>query len=207
MGFKIESIKLYSMKNGFNHRKIISVTTMFIALLLLVSAYGCRTSKSVTEKSKENFKKSELKIDKFDSVSKILKTNKITNFDSIGWSNYMQNIDVSYSGKTLNDKLILKFSDNTIEVSGIGDINFNQKKNKGDSINNKNQTENINEQINVNSNSEVKIKVEEEKSKIDKDKENKSAGFNWNFTILLVIIGLATLILFWKFGLPKFKKR
>ena len=181
---------------------------LFSAILFIFAIiFNCRTAKNSIQKSKENFKKSELKIDKFDSVSKILKTNKITNFDSIGWSNYMQNIDVSYSGKTLNDKLILKFSDNTIEVSGIGDINFNQKKNKGDSINNKNQTENINEQINVNSNSEVKIKVEEEKSKIDKDKENKSAGFNWNFTILLVIIGLATLILFWKFGLPKFKKR
>ncbi|MEG0929669.1 hypothetical protein [Algoriella sp.] len=173
---------------------------LFLAILFVFAIiFNCRTAKNSVQKSKEDFKKEELKINKIDSISNVIINNKVSSFDSMSWSNYMQNIDVSYSGKSLNDKLILKFTDNTIEVSGIGDINFNQKKNKGDSINNKNQTENINEQINVNSNSEVKTKIEQSKSKIDKSKENESAGPTWNVMIVLIASALFIIYLGYRY--------
>ena len=88
MDCKIELIELCVMKSGFNHRNIISTITMFIALLLLVSAYGCRTSKSVVEKHKESFLKEELQLNKFDSVSKVDKHNKLDNSFQSQWSEF-----------------------------------------------------------------------------------------------------------------------
>ncbi|VDH16698.1 Uncharacterised protein [Algoriella xinjiangensis] len=175
------------MRSGFNHRNIISVTTMFMALLLLIIAYGCRTSKSVIEKHKESFHKSELKINKIDSVSKILKTNKITNFDSIGWSNYLKQYDISYNGTTLEDFGTIELTDKGWKFSGKVNVNLKENSNYGDFATIKNQTENINESTDIKSDSKNENKVDESKSKVDKDKENQSTGFNWNFTIVLIV--------------------
>lgn len=205
MDYKIESTELCDMKNGFNHRNIVSATTMFIALLLLVSSYGCRTSRSTVEKSKEIINKSELKINKIDSVSKVIKTNKITNFDSISWNNYFKQYDISYNGTTLEDYGTIEKTDKGWRFTGKVNVNLKGSENKGDSINKTVQSENINEVANIKSNSKKQNQVDESKSKVDKKKENKSTGFNWNFTIVLIIIGSVALFLFWKFGLPKLK--
>lgn len=207
MDCKIELIELCVMKNGFNHRNIISATTMFIALLLLVSLYGCRTSKSVTEKSKESFKKSELKINRIDSVSKVIKTNKITNFDSIGWNNYFKQYDISYNGTTLEDFGKIEKTDKGWKFSGKLNVNLKEDSNSGDFATIKNQSENINENTDIKSDSKNKNKVDESKSKVDKNKENKSFGPSFNSTIIITIAVVIILIMLWKFGLPKFKKR
>ena len=187
------------MKNGFNHRKIISATTMFIALLLLVSAYGCRTSKNLVQKSKENFRKEELKINKIDSISKVLKTNKITNFDSIGWSNYLKQYDISYNGTTLEDFGTIELTDKGWKFSGKVNVNLKENSNYGDFATIKNQTENINEQTNIKSNSEVKTKIEENKTKVDKAKENKSTGPTWNITIVLIVSDISIIYLAYRY--------
>ncbi|MDM1548576.1 hypothetical protein HX096_12005 [Empedobacter falsenii] len=207
MDYKIELIELCVMKNGFNHRNITSVTTMFIALLLLVSFYGCRTSKSIVEKHKESFSKEELQLNKFDSVTKVFKTNKITNFDSIGWNNYFKQYDISYNGTTLEDFGKIEKTDKGWKFSGKLNVNLKEDSNSGDFATIKNQSENINENIDIKSDSKSQNKVDESKSKVDKHKENKSFGPSFNSTIIITIAVVVTLILLWKFGLPKFKKR
>lgn len=195
------------MKSGFNHRNIISATTMFIALLLLVSFYGCRTSKSVTEKSKESFKKSELRINRIDSVSKVIKTNKITNFDSIGWNNYFKQYDISYNGTTLEDFGKIEKTDKGWKFSGKLNVNLKEDSNSGDFATIKNQSKNINENTDIKSDSKNKNKVDESKSKVDKNKENTSFGPSFNSTIIITIAVVVILILLWKLGLPKINKR
>ncbi|MDM1073696.1 hypothetical protein HX001_14495 [Empedobacter brevis] len=195
------------MKSGFNHRKISSAATMFIALLLLISTYGCRTSKSVVEKHKENFSKEELQLNKFDSLANVIKTNNITNFDSITWSTYFNQYDISYSGTLTDDFGTLEKIENGFKFTGKLNVSLKGSESKGDSIKLKEQSENINENTSIKSNSKNELKSNESKSNVDKKKENKSTGFNWNLTILLIIIGSLALVLLWKFGLPKFRKR
>jgi hypothetical protein len=194
------------MKNGFNHRNIISAATMFIVLMLLVSSYGCRTSKSTVEKQKESFSMEELQINKFDSVSKIDKLKKIDNFFKSQQTDFKQKLDVSFNGLSNDDIFEFQFTDNGFIAKGKGSINQKTETNKKDSISNNKVDESLKENSTVQKNEINQNTVDESKFKIDKNKQNQSTGFNWNFTILLTIIGSMVLFLFWKFGLPKLKK-
>ena len=194
------------MKNGFNHRKITSATTMFIALLLLVSFYGCRTSKSVVEKHKESFSKGELQINKFDSVSKIDKLEKIDNSFQSQWSDFKQKLDISFNGLSNDDEFEFKFTENGFIAKGKGSINQKTETNKKDSTANNKVDKIFKENSNIQKNEVKQNQVDESKSKVDKDKENKSFGPSFNSTIIITIAVIVTLILLWKFGLPKLKK-
>ena len=174
----------------------------FVVMLLLISFYGCRTSKNIVEKSKESFSKSEIKLNKVDSVAKVSKTNKITNFDSITWYNYFNQYDISYSGTSADDFGTLEKTENGFKFTGKLNVALKGSESKGDSIKLKEQSENINENTSIKSNSKTELKSNESKSNVDKKKENKSTGFNWNFTIVLIVGIVVSLVLFWKFGLP-----
>lgn len=207
MDCKIELIELCVMKSGFNHRNITSVTTMFIALLLLISAYGCRTSKSTIEKHKESFSKEEFQLNKFDSVTKIDKLTKIDNSFQSQWSDFKQKLDISFNGLNNDDEFEFKFTENGFIAKGKGSVNQKTETNKKDSISSNKVDEIFKENSTVHKNEVNQNKVEESKSKVDKKKENKSFGPSFNSTIIITIAVVVILILFWKFGLPKLKKR
>ncbi|WP_276679772.1 hypothetical protein [Empedobacter brevis] len=173
---------------------------IFLSLFLII---GCRTSKNVVEKSKESISKSEIKLNKVDSVAKIIKSNKITNLDSITWSNYFNQYDISYSGTSTDDFGTLEKTENGFKFSGKLNVSLKGSESKGDSIKLKEQSENINENTSIKSNSKAESSSKKSESKVDKKKVNKSTGFNWNFTIVLVVGIVVSLVLFWKFGLPK----
>lgn len=195
------------MKSGFNHRNVISVITMFIALLLLISAYGCRTSKSVVEKHKESFSKEELQLNKFDSVTKIDKLNKIDNSYKSQWSEFWSKYDASFNGLTNEDVFELMFTENGFTAKGKGSVNLKSETNKKDSTSSNKIDEVFKENSDIKKNEVNQNKVEESKLKINKKKENKSFGPSFNTTIIITIAVVIILILLWKFGLPKFKKR
>jgi len=194
------------MKSGFNHRKIISVTTMLIALLLLISVYGCRTSKNIVEKSKESIIKSEIKTNKVDSIVKIDKLIKIDNSFQSKQSEFKHKYDISFNGLTNDDVFEFQLTENGFTAKGKGSVNNKSEINKKDSTLNNKIDSFINEKTSVKSDSKNQNKINESKFKADKFKENKSTGFNWNFTIILIIGIVVALILFWKFGLPKFNR-
>ncbi|WP_312312123.1 hypothetical protein [Empedobacter brevis] len=173
---------------------------IFLSLFLIT---GCRTSKNIVEKSKESISKSEIKINKVDSVAKVDKTNKITNYDSITWSNYFNQYDISYSGTTTDDFGILEKTENGFKFSGKLNVSLKGSESKGDSIKLKQQSENMNENISVKSNSKTESSSKKSESKVDKKKENKGFGPTWNLTIVLIVGVVVSLVLFWKFGLPK----
>ncbi len=195
------------MKNGFNHRKITSATTMFIALLLLVSFYGCRTSKSVVEKHKESFSKEELQINKFDSIAKIDKLSKIDNSLQSQWSDFKQKLDISFNGLSNDDEFEFKFTENGFTAKGKGSINQKTETNKKDSTANNKVDKILKESSDIRKNEVNQNKVEESKSKINKNKQNKSFGPSFNSTIIITIAVVIILILLWKFGLPNFKSK
>ena len=172
---------------------------IFLSLFLII---GCRTSKNIVEKSKESISKSEIKLNKVDSVAKIIKSNNITNFDSITWSNYFNQYDISYSGTATDDFGTLEKTENGFKFSGKLNVSLKGSENKGDSIRLKEQSENMNENTSIKSNSKTELISNESKSNVDKKKEIKSTGFNWNFTIVLIVGIVVSLVLFWKFGLP-----
>ncbi|WP_312552865.1 hypothetical protein [Empedobacter brevis] len=175
---------------------------IFLSLFLII---GCRTSKNVVEKSKESTSKSEIKLNKVDSVAKVIKTNNITNFDSITWSTYFNQYDISYSGTSTDDFGTFEKTENGFKFSGKLNVSLKGSESKSDSSKLKEQSENIKEYISVKSNSKTELQSNESKSKVDKSKENKSNGFNWNFTIILIVGVVVSLVLFWKSGLPKLK--
>ena len=194
------------MKNGFNHRNIISVTTMFIALLLLVFFYGCRISKSTVEKHKESFSKEDVQINKFDSISKIDKQNKIeTSFNS-NWFEFWNKYDASFNGLSNEDTFELTFTENGFTAKGKGSVNLKSETNKKDSTVNDNIYEIVKENSDVRKNHTTEIKSEENEIKIDKNKQNKSIGLSFNITIIIAIGVIIVSCLFWKFGLPKFNR-
>lgn len=172
---------------------------IFLSLFLII---GCRTSKNIVEKSKESSSKSEIKLNKVDSVAKVDKTNKITNLDSITWSNYFNLYDISYSGTTTDDFGTLEKTENGFKFTGKLNVALKGSESKGNSIKLKEQSDNINVNTSIKSNSKAELKSNESKSKVDKKKEIKSTGFNWNFTIVLIVGIVVSLVLFWKFGLP-----
>lgn len=195
------------MKSGFNHRNVISTITMFIALLLLVSAYGCRTSKSVVEKHKESFSKEDFQLNKFDSISKVDKHNKLDNSFQSQWSEFWNKYDASFNGLTNDDTFTVTFNENGFTAKGKGSVNQKTEINKKDSSANNKIDEVFNEKSDIRKNEVNQNKVNESKSKVDKNKENKSFGPSFNTTIIITIAVVIILILFWKFGLPNFKSK
>lgn len=195
------------MKSGFNHRNVISTITMFIALLLLISAYGCRTSKSVVEKHKESFSKEDFQLNKFDSVSKVDKHNKVDNSYKSQWSEFWNKYDASFNGLTNEDVFELTFTENGFTTKGKGSVNLKSESNKKDSTSSNKVDEILKENSDIKKNEVNQSKVDESKSEVDKNKENKSFGPSFNSTIIITITVVVILVLFWKFGLPKFKKR
>jgi hypothetical protein len=195
------------MKNGFNHRNITSVTTMFIALLLLISAYGCRTSKSTVEKHKESFSKEELQLNKFDSVSKVDKLNKVDNSFISQQTDFKQKLDISFNGLNNDDEFEFKFTENGFIAKGKGSVNQKTETNKKDSISSNKVDEIFKENSDIHKSEMNHNQVDESKSKVDKNKENKSFGPSFNTTIIITIAVVFILILFWKFGLPNFKSK
>ncbi|WP_291076327.1 MULTISPECIES: hypothetical protein [unclassified Empedobacter] len=178
----------------------------FLALFLVVISYGCRTSKSTVEKHKESFSKEEFQLNKFDSISKIDKLNKIDNSFQSQWSDFKQKLDISFNGLSNDDEFEFKFTENGFTAKGKGSINQKTETNKKDSTANNKVDKIFKENSNIQKNEVKQNKVDESKSKVDKDKQNKSFGPSFNSTIIITIAVVLTLILLWKFGLPKLKK-
>lgn len=176
-------------------------------MLLLISAYGCRTSKSVVEKHKESFSKEELQLNKFDSVSKIDKLEKIDNSFQSQWSDFKQKLDISFNGLSNDDEFEFKFTENGFTAKGKGSVNLKSESNKKDSITSNKVDEVFKENSEVRKNEVNQNKVEESKSKVDKNKQNKSFGPSFNTTIIITTAVVVILILLWKFGLPNFKSK
>lgn len=172
---------------------------IFLSLFLIT---GCRTSKNIVEKSKESISKSEMKLNKVDSVAKVDKTNKIDNSFQSQFSDYKEKLDISFNGLSNEDSFELTFTENGFKVKGKGSVNKKTEINKKDSSANNKVDKVLKDNSEVRKNEVNQSKIEESKSNVDKKKENKSTGFNWNFTILIIIIGLVALVLLWKFGLP-----
>lgn len=178
----------------------------FLALFLVVIFYGCRTSKSTVEKHKESFSKEEVQLNKFDSASKIDSVSKIDNSFQSQWSDFKQKLDISFNGLSNDDEFEFKFTENGFIAKGKGSINQKTETNKKDSTANNKVDKIFKENSNIQKNEVNQNKVEESKSKVDKNKENKSSGPSFNSTIIITIAVVVTLILLWKFGLPKLKK-
>ncbi|HAR71847.1 MAG TPA: hypothetical protein DCR77_00355 [Flavobacteriaceae bacterium] len=177
---------------------------IFLSLFIIL---GCRTSKNIVEKSKESISKSEIKINKVDSVVKIDKLTKIDNSFQSQLSDFKEKLDISFNGLSNDDEFEFKFTENGFTAKGKGSVNQKTETNKKDSTVNNKVDETFKENSDIKKNEVNQNKVDESKSKVDKKKENKSTGFNWNFTIVLIIIGTVAVILFWKFGLPKLKSK
>lgn len=176
---------------------------IFLSLALIIA---CRTSKSSVIKEKVSIEKSELKNEKFDSISKIDKIKKIDNSFQSQWFEFWNKYDASFNGTSNEDTFELTFTENGFTAKGKGSVNLKSETNKKDAVSNNKVDEITNEKADVKKNGITEIKSEENQSKIDKDKQNESRGFNWNFTILLIVVGVVSLVLLWKFGLPKLKK-
>ncbi|MGV0828280.1 hypothetical protein ACTS9C_05200 [Empedobacter brevis] len=168
---------------------------IFLSLFLII---GCRTSKNIVEKSKESISKSEIKLNKVDSITKIDKLNKIDNSFQSQFSDYKEKLDISFNGLSNDDSFELTFTENGFKVKGKGSVNQKTEINKKDSSANNKVDEVLKENSEVRKNEINQSKIEESKSKVDKKKENKSTGFNWNFTIVLVVGVVVSLVLFWK---------
>lgn len=168
---------------------------------------GCRTSKNTVEKHKESFSKEDVQINKFDSVSKIDKINKIDNSFQTQWSEFWNKYDASFNGLTNEDTFELTFTENGFTAKGKGSVNLKSESNKKDSITSNKVDEIFKESSDIRKNEVNQNKVDESKSKVDKKKENKSTGFNWNFTIVLIVGVVVSLVLLWKFGLLKLKSK
>ena len=108
----------------------------FLALLFVMISYGCRTSKSVVEKHKESFSKEDFQLNKFDSVSKVDKLNKVDNSFISQQTDFKQKLDISFNGLSNDDTFELTFSENGFIAKGKGSVNLKSKINKKDSTTN-----------------------------------------------------------------------
>lgn len=181
-------------------------TLCFISLFLIFSLYGCRTVKNSVTKEKTLTEKSELNIEKFDSISKIDKQNKIeTSFNS-NWFEFWNKYDASFNGLSNEDTFELNFTENGFTAKGKGSVNLKSETNKKDSVSNNKADEIQKENSTIRKNETIEINSEENEIKIDKNKQNKSVGLSFNITIIIAIGVIIVSCLFWKFGLPKFNR-
>jgi len=191
------------MQNGFNHRKIASIITLFTALLLVITFYGCRTSKRIVEKSKVDIEKSELKINKIDSSISIQKNSILNKVDSLSWNTYMKYFDLSYSGIDKDDFLEFTKTEKGFKLSGKGNINIKNSENRGDSLNKSNNHQTTNEYSKVNSSLKSELKSNDSQIKINKNKENQTLGFTIGVLIALILVGALIIYLLYKYLLKK----
>lgn len=161
---------------------------LFLAILFVFAIiFNCRTAKSSVTKEKVSIEKSELKIDKFDSVSKIVKDNFLLKIDSSSWKEVSNQFDFTFSGESNEDEFEFIKTENGYKFKGKGTVNYKGSEKSKDSTKIYNQKENVNEKTDVRKNGTTEIKSKENQTKIDKNKQNKSVGFNWNFTIILIV--------------------
>ncbi|MGV0921914.1 hypothetical protein ACTS94_16455 [Empedobacter falsenii] len=148
-----------------------------------------------------------MKIEKFDSVSKIDKINKIDNSFERQQTDFKQKLDISFNGLSNDDSFEFQFTENGFIAKGKGSVNQKTETSKKDSATNKKVDETLKENSDIRKNEVNQNKVNESKSKVDKNKENKSFGPSFNTTIIITIAVVIILILLWKFGLPNFKSK
>ena len=133
---------------------------LFVAILfVLASVFNCRSAKNSVQKSKEDFRKKELKINKIDSISNVVKNNKVSSFDSITWSNYFNQYDISYTGTDVNDVGAIEKTEKGWKFSGKLNVNLKENSNNGDFATIKNESENINENTIIKSDSKKQNKI------------------------------------------------
>lgn len=186
-----------------NHRKIISLITLLTSFLLVISFYGCRTSKRVVEKSKVDIEKYELKINKIDSSISIQKNETFNKVDSLSWGNYMKELNFSFNGLDNNDELEIIKLDNGFKIKGKGSVNGKSIDNKNDSVNSSNNHQIINERLKVDSGSKTEVKSNDSQIKIDKNKESHTLGFTIGVLIALILLGALMIYLLYKNLLKK----
>ncbi|WP_313579827.1 hypothetical protein [Chishuiella sp.] len=186
-----------------NHRKIVSLIALLISFLLIISFYGCRTSKKIVEKSKVDIEKSELKINKIDSSISIQKNNNLNKIDSLSWSSYMKEINFSFKGLDNNDELEIIKLNNGWKFKGKGIINGKSIDNKKDSLNSSNNHQIINERLKLDSSSKSEVKSNDSQIEIDKNKENQTLGFTIGVLVALILLGALMIYLIYKYFIKK----
>ena len=186
-----------------NRRKIVSLITLLISFLLIISFYGCRTSKRVIEKSKVDIEKSELSIFQKDSL--VNSDIKIYNnkLDSLSWSSYMKELNFSFNGLENSDELEIIKLDNGWKFKGKGLINGKSIDSKKDSVN-----KSINHQIRIENstvreNEQTQSNSTENSSIINKNKENHTLGFTIGVLIALILLGALMIYLCYRYLLNK----
>ncbi|WP_313376698.1 hypothetical protein [Chishuiella sp.] len=186
-----------------NHRKIISLIALLISFLLIISFYGCRTSKKIVEKSKVDIEKSELKINKIDSISSVNTSTKSQKLDSITWNNYMKYYDISYLGTSIDDIGAIERTSSGWKFLGKVKVSLKGSENNSDSIIVSNSHQITNEQLKLDSNSKIEVKSNDSQIKINKNKENHTLGFTIGVLIALILLGALMTYLCYRYLLNK----
>lgn len=173
---------------------------LFLAILFVFAIiFNCRTAKNSIQKSKEDFKKEELKINKIDSTINIQKLTKIDNSYNSKWLGFWNKYDATFSGESNDDTFTVTFTENGFTAKGKGILNVKSENQKKDSSSNNKVDENIQKNTFIKSDSKTQNQVNESKSKIDKSKENKSVGPTWNVTIILIVSALFIIYLGYRY--------
>ena len=186
-----------------NPRKIISLIALLISLLLVISFYGCRTSKKIVEKSKVDIEKSELSIVQKDSL--VNSDIKIYNnkLDSLSWSSYMKELNFSFNGLDNSDELEITKTDKGFKIKGKGTVNGKSIDNKKDSVNKSNNHQIRIENSTVRENGTVQSFSTENSSTINKNKESHTLGFTIGVLIALILLGVLMIYLCYRYLLNK----
>ena len=176
---------------------------LLISLLLVISFYGCRTSKKIVEKSKVDIEKSELSIVQKDSL--VNSDIKIYNnkLDSLSWSSYMKELNFSFNGLDNNDELEITKTDNGFKIKGKGTVNGKSIDNKTESLNKSNNHQIIIENSTVRENGTVQSNSTENSTIINKNKENYTIGFTIGVLIALILLGALMIYLLYKYFIKK----
>lgn len=176
---------------------------LLISLLLVISFYGCRTSKKIVEKSKVDIEKSELKINQKDSlVNSDIKINN-NKLDSLSWSSYMKELNFSFNGLDNNDELEITKTDKGFKIKGKGTVNGKSIDNKTDSLNKSNNHQIRIENSTVRKNETVQSNLIDKSNVINKNKENHTIGFTIGVLIALILLGALIIYLCYRYLLNK----
>lgn len=186
-----------------NHRKIVSFIVLLTSFLLVITFYGCRTSKKIVEKSKVDIEKSELNINQKDSlVNSDIKINN-TKIDSLSWSSYMKELNFSFNGIDNNDELEIIKLDNGWKFKGKGSVNGSQKQVNNDSLKKEFNNIQVLENTSVHKNEQTQSNSAENSSTINKKKENHTIGFTIGVLIALILLGALMIYLCYRYLLNK----
>lgn len=188
-------------------KSIIGNILCVLALFFICSFYGCRTSKSSLFKESISIDKSDIKINKIDSVADIVRDLQSKEFNSKNLFEVSNDFDFTFNGQNNEDLFEVIKTDNGYQFKGKGSATYKGSETKKKLTKSTENSSFENSLSNIKSNSKLEHLSKENQSKTDKSKINKSTGFNLNFTILLIIIGSVALVLLWKFGFPKVKNK